>query len=54
MGNEELPDAADDVNDRSRAAYASIPSLLGTWSDGQFDPEQLAEWLERLGENDVE
>ena len=54
MGGEEPADDAEDVDDRLRAAYASLPSLLATWSDGRLDPNQLAEWLARLGESDVD
>ena len=50
MGDKEPAEDAEDVNDRLHAAYASIPSLLATWSDGLFDPKQLAEWLAQLGE----
>jgi hypothetical protein len=54
MGDEGPADDAEDIHDKLRAAYASIPWLLATWSDGWFDATRLAEWLAQLGEIEID
>lgn len=41
-----------EVDDRLRAACASLPSLLATFRNGSFDPQALNEWLVQIGEID--
>lgn len=54
MGDEDLGEDAEGISDRLRAAYATLPSLLATWTNGRFDSQKLSEWLVRVGEVEID